>query len=122
MIQTEIFYKDGVALVRTWSDLGMYIHGGYPEADYEESIDPVSMRRVFTETDRPIEDWEEPETMISSANIANSQYFSIREHLFLSTKSIAVGDDIVPGKNCAELNITDVLNEIADVLNEIKEE
>lgn len=42
--------------VRTYSDSGMYIHGGYPEADYAEAIDPASMERTYTETDRPIED------------------------------------------------------------------
>lgn len=42
--------------IRTYSDSGMYIHGGYPEADYAEAIDPASMGRMYTETDRPIED------------------------------------------------------------------
>ena len=42
--------------VRTYSDSGVYIHGGFPEADYAEVIDPVSMGRTYTETDRPIED------------------------------------------------------------------
>lgn len=45
-------------LVRTYSDKNVYIHGGYPEADYEESIDPISANRVFTETDIPIEEHE----------------------------------------------------------------
>lgn len=43
-------------LVRTYSDSGMYIHGGFPEADYAEAIDPASLGRTYTETDRPIED------------------------------------------------------------------
>lgn len=42
--------------VRTYSDSGMYIHGGYPEADYAEAIDPASFGRTYTETDRHIED------------------------------------------------------------------
>ena len=42
--------------IRTYSDSGMYIHGGFPEADYAEAIDPASMGRMYTETDRPIED------------------------------------------------------------------
>ena len=42
--------------VRTYSDSGKYIHGGYPEADYAEAIDPASMGRTYTETDRLIED------------------------------------------------------------------
>lgn len=42
-------------LVRTYSDANVYIHGGYPEADYEEVIDPISAGRTYTETDIPIE-------------------------------------------------------------------
>jgi len=56
MVITE-FYRtreDGVRLVRTYSDQGMMIHGGFPEGDYEESIDPENANRVFTETDIPI--------------------------------------------------------------------
>ena len=41
-------------LVKTYSDQGVYIHGGFPEADYEEAIDPISMNRTYVETDRPI--------------------------------------------------------------------
>lgn len=42
--------------IRSYSDQGVYIHGGSPEADYAEAIDPASMGRTYTETDRPIED------------------------------------------------------------------
>lgn len=42
--------------IRSYSDSGMYIHGGFPEADYAEAIDPAPMGRTYTETDRPIED------------------------------------------------------------------
>ena len=51
------FYRereDGVRLVRTYSDSGMMIHGGFPEGDYQESIDPEDAGRTFTETDIPI--------------------------------------------------------------------
>lgn len=43
-------------LVRTYSDSHVYIHGGFPEADYTEVIDPISAGRTYTETDIPIED------------------------------------------------------------------
>lgn len=43
-------------LIHTYSDKGVYVHGGYPEADYAEAIDPASLGRTYTETDRPIED------------------------------------------------------------------
>lgn len=42
-------------LVRTYSDAGFYIHGGFPEGDYEEAVDPIEMGREYIETDIPIE-------------------------------------------------------------------
>jgi len=51
MIKTEKL--DG-GLIRSWSDLGVYIHGGFPEGDYEEAVDPVELGRTYTETDIPI--------------------------------------------------------------------
>lgn len=44
--------------IRTYSDSGVYIHGGSPEADYAEAIDPASAGREYVETDRPIESEE----------------------------------------------------------------
>ncbi len=41
----------GTNLVKTFSDRGVLIHGGYPEADYEEAIDPVDAGRTYVETD-----------------------------------------------------------------------
>lgn len=41
-------------LVRTYSDANVYIHGGYPEGNYEEVVDPISANRTYTETDIPI--------------------------------------------------------------------
>lgn len=55
MIKTEI--KDNI--VHTWSDAGFYIHGGYPEADYDEATDPIDAGRTYTETDIPIEHEED---------------------------------------------------------------
>lgn len=49
-------------LVKTYSDKGVYIHGGYPEGNYAEAIDPISMGRVYTETDIPIETEELTDT------------------------------------------------------------
>ena len=51
MIQTEIKGD----LIRTWSDRGVKIHGGYPEGDYDEAIDPVAMGRTYVETDIPVD-------------------------------------------------------------------
>lgn len=41
-------------MVRTYSDKGVMIHGGYPEADYSEAVDPISAGRTYTETDIPV--------------------------------------------------------------------
>lgn len=62
MIITE-FYKtreDGVRLTRTYSDKGVYIHGGYPEGDYEEAIELENANRTYIETNRPIESEDIP--------------------------------------------------------------
>ena len=52
MIIQEIINE---TLVRTYSDRGMKIHGGFPEADYDEAIDPISLGRTYTETDIPVD-------------------------------------------------------------------
>lgn len=54
-------------LVRSYSDQGVYIHGGFPEADYAEAVDPISAGREYTETEIPIE--EEPLTDTEALNI-----------------------------------------------------
>lgn len=55
MIQTENITISGKNFVRTYSDSGYYIHGGMPEGDYAEAIDPAELGRTYTETDIPIE-------------------------------------------------------------------
>lgn len=42
-------------LIRSYSDAGMKIHGGYPEGDYDEAVDPIDAGRTYTETDIPID-------------------------------------------------------------------
>lgn len=50
-----IVYEDlQNGLVKAHSDAGFYIHGGSPENDYVEAIDPKSANRKYTETDRKI--------------------------------------------------------------------
>ena len=56
MIRTENVTINGVIYTHTWSDSNVYIHGGSPEADYDEAYDPVGMQRTYVETDIPIED------------------------------------------------------------------
>lgn len=55
MIKTENVTIGEKAFVKTYSDRGMMIHGGSPEADYSEAYDPAELGRTYTETDIPIE-------------------------------------------------------------------
>lgn len=56
MIKTENVTINEKVFVHTYSDLGMKIHGGMPEADYDEAYDPIELGRTYTETDIPIEE------------------------------------------------------------------
>ena len=49
-------------LIKTYSDRGVMIHGGFPEGDYVEAIDPISLGRTYTETDTPISSEEISDT------------------------------------------------------------
>jgi len=52
----------GNDLVKTYSDIGMMIRGGFPEGLYTEAIDPMYLERTYVETDIPIPEPEpEPE-------------------------------------------------------------
>ena len=44
--------EDGT--VKAYSDKGMMIYGGFPEALYSEAYDPKEMHRTYIETDTPI--------------------------------------------------------------------
>ena len=55
MIKTETITIGEKQFIRTYSDKGMMIHGGMPEADYDEAFDPIDSGRTYTETDIPIE-------------------------------------------------------------------
>ena len=59
MIATETFEINGQQFIRTYSTIGMKVHGGSPEADYDEACDPAEFGRTYTETDSPIETDEE---------------------------------------------------------------
>ena len=54
MIVTEYYKarKDGVVLMRTWSDCGMMIQRN--GALYSEAIDPENEGRIYTETETPV--------------------------------------------------------------------
>lgn len=66
MIITETLTIGDKQFIRTYSDTGMMIHGGVPEGDYDEAVDPAELGRVYTETDIPIEgDESEAEEVLS---------------------------------------------------------
>lgn len=60
MIKTETIGNT----IRTFSTLGMKIHGGFPVGDYDEAFDPIDSPREYTETDIPIETEEDAETIL----------------------------------------------------------
>lgn len=55
MIVQEHFDVNDIDFIRTYSDRGMMIHGGVPEADYSEATDPADLGRTYMETDIPID-------------------------------------------------------------------
>lgn len=61
MIKTETIGN----IIHTWSDLGMKIHGGMPESDYDEAYDPIESGRTYTETDIPIESDADAEEIVN---------------------------------------------------------
>lgn len=64
-IVTEQIEINGVQFTKTYSDRGVYIHGGYPEADYAEAIEPSEFGRTYTETDIPIDGNPDAEEIVN---------------------------------------------------------
>lgn len=56
MIKTDPVYIGETLFIRTYSDRGVMIHGGEPESDYPEALDPVGVNRTYTETTIPTEE------------------------------------------------------------------
>ena len=65
MIKTETITIGEKTFIRTYSDNGMMIHGGSPEADYAEALDPAELGRTYTETDIPIEGETDAEEILN---------------------------------------------------------
>lgn len=57
IIKTDL----GNGYVEIKSDKNVYIHGGFPEADYAVVIEPKTVDRKYVETDRPIPKPEPPQ-------------------------------------------------------------
>lgn len=64
MIKQETITIGEKQFIRTYSDKGMMIHGGSPEADYSEAIDPAELGRTYTETDIPIDEDDTAEAIV----------------------------------------------------------
>ena len=58
MIKTEIVTINNKQFIRTYSDSGYFIHGGNPEGNYAEALDPKEFDRTYTETNILIEEYE----------------------------------------------------------------
>lgn len=65
MIRSENIIIDEREFIRTYSDKGVMIHGGMPEVDYAEAIDPADLGRTYTETDIPIDGEASAEEIIN---------------------------------------------------------
>ncbi len=65
MIRTETVTIGERTFIRTYSDKGMMIHGGSPEADYAEALDPAELGRTYIETYIPIESEGTAEEILS---------------------------------------------------------
>ena len=59
MVKYETLAND---FVKAYSDADYYIHGGDPEGDYVEAVDPASAGRIYKETDIKIETTDETAT------------------------------------------------------------
>ena len=68
----------GNDLVRTYSDQGMMIQGGFPEGLYAEAIDPISAGRTYIETDIPV---PEEEQQIDLVGASTSSFESTPENV-----------------------------------------
>lgn len=66
MIHSEYYLtrKDGVRLVRIWSDAGMMIRETSGEALYSEVIEPEDSGRIYVETDMPVAETETAEELL----------------------------------------------------------
>lgn len=57
IIKTDL----GNGYVEIKSDKNVYIHGGFPEADYGTVVEPAKFNRTYIETDKPLPTTIDPE-------------------------------------------------------------
>lgn len=64
-IVTETLIINGREFTKTYSDRGMMIHGGEPEADYSEAVEPTEFGRTYVETNIPIDGDTDAEEIVN---------------------------------------------------------
>lgn len=64
MIRTDTVIINDRQFTHTWSDSGVKVHGGFPEADYDEVYDPADAGRTYTETEIPVGEETEAEEIV----------------------------------------------------------
>ena len=75
-----VVYEDlGGGIVKAYSDAGMMIHGGFPEGNYVEAVDPADKHRTYTETDIPVPE-PEPDVLPDPEQGATEQDGSAALH------------------------------------------
>jgi len=55
MVIQEHFFIRAREYVRSYSDKGVKIYGGFPEGDYDEAQEPADFGRTYTETEIPVD-------------------------------------------------------------------
>lgn len=63
-IVQEHFMVGNRDFVRTYSNIGVKVHGGFPEDDYDEASEPAEFGRTYTETNIPVDGLNESETAV----------------------------------------------------------
>lgn len=115
----------GNGLIITYSNLGMKVHGGFPEGDYDYVYDPEDAERTYVETDIPVESKPEGPIQYSKVKILlAAQEAGFATDLIALIKSDPMLECIWNASNVIEDNelLVGYLPIIATALNKTKAE
>lgn len=121
IIQEEI----GGGIIRTYSNLGVKVHGGFPESDYDIAYDPAEAGRTYVETDIPVETKPEGPAQYSKVKILlAAQEAGFITDLISFIESDKTIEYIWNASNVIEDNalLANYLPSIAEALNKTAEE
>jgi len=121
IVQEEI----GGGIVRTYSNLGVKVHGGFPESDYDIAYDPAEAGRIYVETDIPVETKPEGPAQYSKVKILlAAQEAGFATDLIALIKSDPMLECIWNASNVIEDNalLAQYLPIIATALNKSEQE